>query len=436
MALLTRKVLQLRQTLPRLDRVYQIAAWAVLGAGVLAVLTGLDTRLKPWLWWAMLVQLAANGMIAVWLGWRGMRSARLYLLAFGVFILSTLWTLLGVLGLTPNRDWGTNITVLGSMVHMVLMQLTVTERVYAAKRAHDAAREQALLAEQRATARLNQEVGARTAALRRTVDALQLARADLQAALARQTEIALALVQAKQTAEGALADERQLVVMLSHEFRSPLAAIDAATQVLALRQADNPQTAPLLERIRRGIGRARHFLDNCLTDDRLDSASMTRRLQPLDPRQLARQAVEDIEPAATPGRIRLHCAHALPTLSGDPDLLRILLHNLLENALKYAPPETEVRLEVGVRGHNLCLAVQDQGPGIPADEQALVFQKYCRGRLAGAAPGAGLGLSLVARIAQLHRGRVELYSGAGSGTRIEVLLPLPSGAPADAGTKC
>jgi signal transduction histidine kinase len=426
MALLTRDVLQLRRHLPRLGQLYLVCAWAVLALGALGLLLGLDARLKPWLWWAVLVQLLANGALALWLGLRGIRAAWLYLLAFGVFIVSTAWALLSVLGFTGTRELNTGVSVLGSLAHMVLMQLTVTARLQAAKRGHDAAREQALRAEQQAAARLNAEVDRRTAALRRAVASLSDTRADLQAALARQTDTAQALGEAKQRVEATLADQRQLMVMLSHEIRSPLAVIDAAIQVLAMKQANCADTAPLLARMRRGVGRARHFLDNCLTRERLDSDRLTLSLQPVDPRRLARLAAEATEPGGAAVRVRVECSDAVPqTIVADPDLLRILLHNLIENALKYAPAPTQVRLSLARADDALRLSVQDQGPGIPTEEQALVFRKYRRGRSAGTAPGAGLGLALVARIVELHGGRVALTSQPGAGTCVEVLLPLP-----------
>lgn len=128
--------------------------------------------------------------------------------------------------------------------------------------------------------------------------------------------------------------------------------------------------------------------------------------------------------SGAPGRLYLDLPTPLPQLDADPDLLGVLLHNLLENALKYAPAPSPVALVVTVAGPRLVLEVRDQGPGIPPEEQGQVFETYQRGSAVHGIPGAGLGLALVARIAELHRGRVELDSTPGQGTRVRVYLPL------------
>lgn len=424
MALLTRELLQLSRSAPRLDRLYRTGAWLLPLVGALAVAGGFDAALKPWLWWLLLGELLGNLVLALWLGSRRQRAARFYLMAFGVPMLAAVWTLLSSLGLTAGREWNYNLTILGTLLHMVLMQLTVSDRVQRARRAHDAARERALRTEQRATARLDEEVAHRTAALSRTLAELESAHSRLAAAHARQSETSGQLTRAKETAEQALAEQRQLMAMMSHELRSPLAAIDAAAQLLAVRHDADPTIAQPLARIRRGSGRVRHFLDNCLTGERIASDRLALSRQSVALPRLARAALEAAELGAAPGRLRLVCPAVLPPLAGDPELLAILLHNLLENALKYSPADTAVTLTVAVDEAVARLAVADRGPGIPADEQPLVFQKYRRGRQAGAIPGAGLGLALVARICALHGGQIELASPPGQGTLITVTLPL------------
>jgi signal transduction histidine kinase len=114
-------------------------------------------------------------------------------------------------------------------------------------------------------------------------------------------------------------------------------------------------------------------------------------------------------------------------LHGDQALLRILLANLLSNALKYSPAQNPLVLRVHRNESNatLCnLVVEDQGPGIPADEIGIVFQKYKRGRSAEGKPGAGLGLAVVDRIAKLHAGSVKAQSQPGHGTRLVVCIPF------------
>lgn len=249
MALLTRQLLPLARLSRRLDRTYLLGALAVLLVGTLAVPLGLDAPLKPLWWWCLLGQLLVNLVLALWLAWGGERDAWFYLAGFGVFSLAAGWSLLAALGLTGGRTWSNEITVFGSLVHMIMMQLAIADRVQRAKRAHDAARERALQAEQRATSRLDEAVAQRTTEL-------QAALLALAATMAQQAATAAELAAAKARVERALAEQRQLTAMLSHELRNPLASIAAGAELLLLRRGDDSSVATLAGRIRRGAARA------------------------------------------------------------------------------------------------------------------------------------------------------------------------------------
>jgi len=114
-------------------------------------------------------------------------------------------------------------------------------------------------------------------------------------------------------------------------------------------------------------------------------------------------------------------------LTGLGDVLKLRVaasSNLLANALKYSPANTTVTLRLRITGSSCHLEVVDQGPGIPLHEQTLIFNKYARGAAAQRTPGAGLGLALVKRIADLHGGSVRLESQPGAGARFMVDIPL------------
>ena len=237
----------------------------------------------------------------------------------------------------------------------------------------------------------------------------------------------LQLNQAKDIAEQTAAQQRQFIAMLSHEVRTPLAVIDATAQVLTLRLSDDVGKLSLVSRIRRGAARLAYFFDNCLTADRIDSHNFSVQPGPVDVGKLVTGVVESAVLLSPEHRIVPDIEPGLPALLGDPVLLRVLLMNLLGNALKYAPETTPVLLRVWRKRDApalCCLAVEDQGPGIPPDEIELIFQKYQRGRAAEGTPGAGLGLSVVERIAKLHGGTVCADSQAGQGTRFTVEIPF------------
>jgi len=237
----------------------------------------------------------------------------------------------------------------------------------------------------------------------------------------------LQLTQAKDIAEQTAAQQRQFIAMMSHEVRTPLAVIDATAQVLTLRLSDDTGKLSLVSRIRRGVARLAYFFDNCLTADRIDSQNFSVQPTPVNLAQLLAGVAESAALLSPEHSIVLDIEPELPALLGDQVLLRILLMNLLGNALKHTPNTTPVLLRVWRKTDApalCCLAVEDRGPGIPADEIDLIFQKYQRGRAAEGKPGAGLGLSVVERIAKLHGGTVAVESQAGQGAQFLVEIPF------------
>jgi len=233
-----------------------------------------------------------------------------------------------------------------------------------------------------------------------------------------------ALHQAKKAAEHALAGQRQLIAMISHEYRSPLAVIDSATQLLGVKLPAGSDTASIIARIRRGVSRLTNFLDNCLTEGRMDSDALALRFSVIDLHALAATLTDNIQLISDGHRFIAELDPDLPLLDGDRQLLGIMLLNLLGNAIKYSPSGSEVRLRIRHAGQACSFEVIDQGLGIPADELPFIFQKYMRGRAATSIPGAGLGLSLVSKIASLHGGRVEVESHEGRGTHVTVTISL------------
>jgi signal transduction histidine kinase len=238
----------------------------------------------------------------------------------------------------------------------------------------------------------------------------------------RTTELEQAMV----VIEQALTDERQFIAMLSHEVRSPLAVIDTAAQLLSLRLKDDAAQLAVVERIRRGSARLSNFFDNCLTQDRIASHHFAVQPAPIDVRHMVSWVVESCAQLSNDQPVDVDVAPELPTLQGDEVLLRIALTNLLSNAFKYSPDGTTVTVRVWREAQLCCFSVEDSGAGIPAEEAALIFQKYRRGRAAEGKPGAGLGLALVDRIATLHGGSVRMKRRELQVTRFILTIPFQS----------
>lgn len=236
----------------------------------------------------------------------------------------------------------------------------------------------------------------------------------------------IALHQAKEAAELALAEQRQLIAMISHEYRSPLAVIDSAVQLLSIKLSTESDTVPIIARIRRGVSRLANFLDNCLIEGRMDSDALTLHYSAVDLHALAESVIESARLISESHQYIVELDPGLPLLDGDQQLMGVMLLNLIGNAIKYSQSGSEVRLCIKHTGQACSFEVIDQGLGIPADELPFIFQKYMRGRAVTSIPGAGLGLSLVAKITAMHGGRVEMESREGEGAHVTVTIPLNS----------
>lgn len=238
-------------------------------------------------------------------------------------------------------------------------------------------------------------------------------------------ERTLELQQAIALTEQAMEDQHQFLSMVSHEVRSPLASIKAATQLLEL-HANDDDSAAILQRILRGTHRLAQFFDNYLSFDRLNTRQWVLCETRLDLPALLQAQCDQYAQIAGHELCLSLAVEVIEQrwLYADAQLLRVLLDNLLENALKYSPKGGVIDLSgyVGEDG-GLRLAVSDQGVGIAADELDLVFNKFFRSTQVGRVAGAGLGLYLVRQIADLHGGSIDLQSQSGQGTTVTLTLP-------------
>lgn len=268
-------------------------------------------------------------------------------------------------------------------------------------------------------------LGMRIVTLRRELwQANHNRRVELEAEVEQRTA---ELQTAKQRSDTALQEQRQLLSMVSHEVRTPLANISAATQLLELKPALDVETQAL-HRIRRASHRLADFLNNCLAEERINAESWQLHLQPVPVKELIQEAISQV-------RLQSVAHEVIPVWSTDDtvqlwcdkQLIEVLLRNLLENAVKYSPDNP--RIEVGVNvlaSGQMVLFVSDQGSGIDEGEQAQVFDKFYRSTRTGRVPGAGLGLYLCGQIAALHHAHINLHSHKGRGTRIEIVFPEAS----------
>jgi len=220
-----------------------------------------------------------------------------------------------------------------------------------------------------------------------------------------------------------LSKQRSFIADAAHEMRTPLTAIQLQAQVMAASMTtENRQVA--LTALRAGVERATHLVEQLLQLARFDAEAVhAPKLTPCEPAQLARQLVIEFSQLAEARCIDLGLGHCDDgTIAADEAGLRILLGNLIDNALRYAGTGSRVDVEVRAEAGWVSLWVIDTGPGIPLAAREQVFERFRR--LASAdIPGSGLGLAIVREIVELHHGHIDLLETPGGGLSVRVKLP-------------
>ena len=221
---------------------------------------------------------------------------------------------------------------------------------------------------------------------------------------------------------------RDFVANVSHELKTPLAAINGFAETLTDGAAADPETAlRFSRRILEQCRRLGALLEDLLTLSRLESTAAPAVGEPVDLRELASDAIELLAPSADARNVTLIVDDGpSPIVPGDADAILRLISNLVDNAIKYNRPDGTVRLRLANEGLNAVMIVEDSGIGIPASSLPRIFERFYRvdkGR-SREEGGTGLGLAIVKHVAQSHGGRVEVESRLGEGTRFRVLLPM------------
>ena len=219
--------------------------------------------------------------------------------------------------------------------------------------------------------------------------------------------------------------ERRFTSDAAHELRTPVAGIKAQAQVARMASSARVRDEAL-DRVVSGADRAGRLVDQLLTLARLEAQSGGRQ-ERVDLRALAVDVAAQRAPAALARSVQVEVDEgAAVWVDGVPGLLEAMLGNLVANAVAHSPAGGRVRIAVLPQGGSTRLRVEDEGPGIAPADRVKVFERFHR--LEGAPPGgSGLGLSIARRIAEIHRGRIELAeTERGSGLRADVLLPSAS----------
>ena len=215
--------------------------------------------------------------------------------------------------------------------------------------------------------------------------------------------------------------------MVSHEFRTPLGIIQSSAEILEdyLEQLEPAERRDHLRSIRTNTRRMAGLMEEVLLMGSLDAGKMEFKPAPLELRVFVRRLLDEVY-SATNRRcpIQLHLGEMPGEIQADERLLQHILTNLLSNAVKYSDAGRAVRFELGRAGEEMLCVIRDQGIGIPEADRKRLFNAFHRGRNVADRPGTGLGLVIVKRCVDLHRGKIKVQSKPGKGTIVTVRLPI------------
>ena len=220
-----------------------------------------------------------------------------------------------------------------------------------------------------------------------------------------------------------------LVSNVSHELSTPLTAIKGLIETLRDGAVDDLNARDkFMASIEGETDRLIRLVNDLLVLSRADSQALTLHRERFDLSDLARACVDELAAPAAVHRVSLSVDGQAMRVHADPDRIRQVLVNLLDNAIRYSPPDETVRVIVSSAPGSVAISVQDRGPGIPAAEQARVFERFyradkSRARDTRGAVGAGLGLSIAQTLVEAHGGHIALESHEGQGTTVRFTLP-------------
>lgn len=238
----------------------------------------------------------------------------------------------------------------------------------------------------------------------------------------RQAEVIRAALERERAAAK---QQRDFVAMVSHEFRTPLAIIDGAAEILSgPYQITEQQRAKRFKMIRDSVRRLNDLVESVLDFTRIDGGALKFQPEAIDLCALLRAVVDRVEAMQSTCRVALSVPDEPVVIVGDPKLLDHVFANLIDNAIKYSPGKSHVfvNLEAAADG-GARVVVVDQGVGVPPDEIPKLFDRFYRASTASGIHGTGIGLYIVDQFLRLHGGRATLESKVGAGSTFTVHLP-------------
>jgi signal transduction histidine kinase len=229
------------------------------------------------------------------------------------------------------------------------------------------------------------------------------------------------------TQEGEIDEMKtEFISVASHEMRTPMTSIKGSLELLLGGYAGElpAEATELLGISLTAVDRLVRLINDLLDISKIESGKMDLHLDRLDVNECVRKSLRSLRALAEAHQVSISAESAenLPTVLADRDRLEQVITNLLSNALKYTPPNGEVRILSRALDNRVRVSVIDQGPGIAKQHLERVFDRFHQ--LAGAKKGSGLGLTICRALVEQHRGRIWAESEPGRGSEFHFELPV------------
>jgi K+-sensing histidine kinase KdpD len=215
------------------------------------------------------------------------------------------------------------------------------------------------------------------------------------------------------------------VSLVSHELRSPMAAVIGSARTLQQRwrELSPEQRESFLALIADETNRLASLIGDVLDTSRIDAGTFSYAFDNLDISEIVQESVASAMVGQDEVRVAATVHQPLPPVRGDRERLRQVLANLIDNATKFSSAGASVDVTAQAVGDRVLVAVRDAGPGIPREEHGLIFEKFGRARGGSARPGTGLGLFIARSIVEAHGGTLDVHSVPGQGATFTISLP-------------
>jgi len=221
-------------------------------------------------------------------------------------------------------------------------------------------------------------------------------------------------------------DKDRYLGIAAHDLRNPLSSMRGLSELMLETPLEPDEQREFLETIRRTSDEMLGLVNDLLDTSVIESGKLDLRRTDADVSKLVRQRIRHLEPHAAGKRIGIRVdAVAGQHATIDSARFAQVVDNLVSNAIKFSPAGTAVDVQLRSNGSSFTLDVQDQGPGIPAEDRQLMFRSFQKlsARPTGGEKSTGLGLAIVKKIIDAHGGRIEVEDAPGGGTRFTVTMP-------------